>query len=72
MRAYHQQGGTERKLVNGYVIRDKDGCIRHKTTVYGAKASYIKINLNLEEKVEMGVVVDAPAPEEFEEQKINW
>jgi len=67
--AGYEYGSVSRKWAEaGYIIRDKDGGLRHRASVYGTKASYIKINLNPEEKVEMGVVVDEKPPENFDKQ----
>lgn len=68
-----EYGSVSRKWAeNGYIIRNSQGKLTHQTRVYGAKANYIKINLNPEEKTELGIVVTEPVPAEFTEQTINW
>lgn len=68
-----EYGSVSRKWAEkGYIIRDKDGGLRHRASVYGTKASYVKINLTPEEKTELGIVVSEPVPAEFIEQTINW
>ena len=68
-----EYGSVSRKWAeNGYIIRNSQGKFIHNTKVYGAKANYVKINLNPEEKTELGIVVTEPVPAEFTEQTINW
>lgn len=68
-----EYGSVSRKWAeNGYIIRDKDGGLRHRASVYGTKASYVKINLVPDERTGLGVVVSEPIPKEFEEQEIQW
>ena len=68
-----EYGSVSRKWAeNGYIIRNSQGRLIHQTKVYGAKANYIKINLDPEGKTELGIVVSEPVPAEFTEQTINW
>jgi len=63
---------TRKWAKKGYIEKNSQGKNVHCTKVYGKKAMYVKINLNPEEKTELGVVVDEPAPKEFQEQELNW
>lgn len=68
-----EYGSVSRKWAeNGYIIKNSQGRLIHQTKVYGAKANYIKINLDPEGKMELGIVVSEPVPAEFAEQTINW
>lgn len=67
--AGYEYGSISRKWAEaGYIVRDKDGGLRHRASVYGTKASYVKINLNPEEKSEIGIVIYENLPEGFDNQ----
>ena len=65
-----REGGFEYDAVSRrwadreYILKASDGAYRHRTSIYGVRASYVKVNLDVE-KSGIGQLVDVVPPVEF-------
>lgn len=65
-----REGGFEYDAVSRrwaereYILKASDGAYRHRTSIYGVRTSYVKVNLDIE-KNGIGQLVDAVPPVEF-------
>ena len=66
-KAGYEYDAVSRKWAEkGYIIRDKSGNLRHRTSVFNIKASYVKLNLEADARLFGESVADEPVPQEFQ------